>query len=163
MKKLLLLVLTITTSTFFTGCSEDETEPLKQTDPIIGQWKFSSKWIRKGDNSTLNTEKFVLQTPSTKPKLADCGSILFDTAGTFSYSSSGLTETCAAFTGNFTREFSNKYILTGTNETRKVYTNFAYNNQQLIIFEEIVGNGDGVSGTPDELYTLKTVYERIQN
>lgn len=155
MKKLLLLVLTIATSTFYTSCSEDETEPLKQADPIIGQWKFSSKFIRKGDNSTLNTEKFVLQTPTTSPKLTDCGTILFDDAGTFSYSSSGLTETCSPFTGNFTREYSNKYILTGTSETKTVFTNFAYQNQQLIIFEE-VKNASG------ELYTLKTVFEKVQ-
>lgn len=75
MKKLLLLVLTITTSTFFTGCSEDETEPLKQTDPIIGTWDFASKWIRQDvdgktgleenikdeDGKTINP--YVLQVP----------------------------------------------------------------------------------------------------
>ncbi len=117
----------------FMGCSSDDDNALAGVDPILGKWSLMTQYENE-----------------VPKELGDCQKdnfFEFKEEGTLTLKANVLASdvcTVASKSGNWKREFTGKYILSGTDfpqvdgKDPVVYVKFAYDNTQMII-EETVG------------------------
>ena len=122
----------------FMGCSSDDNNALEGVDPILGKWSLMTQYENE-----------------VPKELGDCQKdnfFEFKEEGTLSLKANVLvSDVCTEVSksGNWKREFTGKYILSGTDfpdvvdpVTKKIkkpiiYAKFTYENTQMIIVDTL--------------------------